>query len=745
MLKVTHLEVGTLAVFLRLALARKVVFPIPMEQFRNGALGQNWILSVLNGKSGLKIVDVGCGYSDMPHLLARGGNEVWGVDDFGIKSGDIYWLRGKNPQDLIAQYPEVRYVFERLGDAESSLGDGIFDVVISNQALHVAPSPHAPIWRDMLRILKKRAGSRILISMICNFASDGAPDEAIARLKRIQEMEKRIFDRLAAGEEVTLELDRMQSDAGQSFHRFSPALYVTYMAIALGVRPFEIPAELLAENYCTRVGTLTDPVSVGFNNARFSNNPEEAKSFRYGRYAPVLMELTWDDGDVAVPWNMAPEFLGWALHGAIFSRIGAPEKFAITPFGVSNPLVLVEDDNESVHMIARETTLPANAPISFQVLARPAGRSFLGVWIRGAVGLEDLAEVFFDLENGQVVSRSRYGGATVHHAEIEPVGNGWMRCAIQATPSRSTGNARFNILLRHSRDGSSQYRGQGGAGVCLASPGYSSASLLHGGATVSPDRQFDAMLFSRFKQYHDKEDIVEEVIASFYGLFLVADRSVAIDGGCHKGYHTFQLARCCRRVLAVDANREMYEFQKEHCATGQFRNCEVAHAALQDDPGVKEVVFHISDNFTGRSSLTRLWDKIDPTVTYRPVVTPATTIDHLVAEFNLEGVEFIKLDLEGGEYKAVLGADALLSRDRPALVYENSILAASQGNFAPEAMFDHLSARGYTLHLPSGAPVSKDGIFNFWYLFAFPNERKAELAGLLNRAYLGICDKYQLL
>jgi len=469
MLSITHLEVGTLATFLRLALPRKQAWPIPLEQFRNGALGQNWIHSSRQWASSTRVIDVGCGYSDLPLNLAATGCEVWGADDFGLKSGDVYWLRGKHPEEFVRQHSQVRYVFERLGEDQSSFKEDYFDVVISNQALHVAKPPHAPIWRDMLRVLRKSSGSEILVSMICNFGSDGNPAHSIQRMKDIQKMEEGVLGTLAAGNKVTVdEFETLQLQTGQSFHRFSPALYVAYVAAVLDVKPFAIPAELLAENFCTRVNSLIDPVSVGFNNARFSNSPDEARKFRYGRYSPVLMRLSWDD-EKSKTADKSPrlDFGSWKVRSATLANPADHGRYLISPLGGSKAVKLVEDNSNSTHTLAREMPFAADGDVNFTILARPAGRNYIGLWLRGPDGTPDLLEAFFDLSRGVVTSQTRHGSAVLQGANIVPVGGGWMRCTLRGRPSNAKEFARCSILLRMNIDGSSQYQGNGRSGVEL--------------------------------------------------------------------------------------------------------------------------------------------------------------------------------------------------------------------------------------------------------------------------------------
>jgi FkbM family methyltransferase len=247
-------------------------------------------------------------------------------------------------------------------------------------------------------------------------------------------------------------------------------------------------------------------------------------------------------------------------------------------------------------------------------------------------------------------------------------------------------------------------------------------------------------LFLNFKKYHEKEDLAEEVIKLFYSSFLSPVESISIDCGCHKGFHTELLSQFSLRVVAVDANADLCDYMRTFVVDHKITNCDIVFSAIQDDPNADSVTFFVSDNYLGRSSLTRLWDAIDADVTYRPVVCPATTIDRLNASLTLDRVDFIKLDLEGGEYRALLGGRDVLSRHMPVVVFENSIHAAQQGSFSSSDLYDYLTDFGYIIVTPSGDVVSRDSLFPFWYLFALPKKRFIPLVNKLNDAYLRVCS-----
>ena len=89
-------------------------------------------------------------------------------------------------------------------------------------------------------------------------------------------------------------------------------------------------------------------------------------------------------------------------------------------------------------------------------------------------------------------------------------------------------------------------------------------------------------LLRRFKEYHSKEDLVEEVIQGYYKSFLQRGISTAIDCGCHKGYHSIPLSLCCKNVVGIDANEEMCHILSKQLKDLNITNCTVINSAVQD-------------------------------------------------------------------------------------------------------------------------------------------------------------------
>jgi hypothetical protein len=116
-----------------------------------------WLLASHEWKRGEYVLDVGAAYSLLPlHIQETYGCEVWVADDFGLKSDDPFWQRGKSPHEHINNHPNVKFVLERLGDPQSSsLPKGCFDIVYSLSVLeHIPNNMVKQVWEHMDALLK---------------------------------------------------------------------------------------------------------------------------------------------------------------------------------------------------------------------------------------------------------------------------------------------------------------------------------------------------------------------------------------------------------------------------------------------------------------------------------------------------------------------------------------------------------------------------------------------------------------
>lgn len=120
----------------------------------------------------------------------------------------------------------------------------------------------------------------------------------------------------------------------------------------------------------------------------------------------------------------------------------------------------------------------------------------------------------------------------------------------------------------------------------------------------------------------------------------------------------------------------------------RFPSVSVLPFALGAGPGRAEYV-RVS-RFPALSGLKRRPD-VPPGSETETLVVEVETLDRVIPPD--QGVEFIKVDVEGGELDLFRGAAATLARSRPVVVFECGLAARAFGA-TPEAVHDSLTAPG---------------------------------------------------
>jgi FkbM family methyltransferase len=135
-----------------------------------------------------------------------------------------------------------------------------------------------------------------------------------------------------------------------------------------------------------------------------------------------------------------------------------------------------------------------------------------------------------------------------------------------------------------------------------------------------------------------------------------------IDGGAHIGLFTVIMARAvgpAGRVLAFEPTPDTRKVLSRTLRLNEVENVTVQSSALSSTSGT--AIFHATgDPGSNANSLGR--------VSRSAVEFSVTTC--ALDDLTLGRVSCIKLDIEGGELDALLGAGELLRRDRPAIAME---------------------------------------------------------------------------
>lgn len=203
--------------------------------------------------------------------------------------------------------------------------------------------------------------------------------------------------------------------------------------------------------------------------------------------------------------------------------------------------------------------------------------------------------------------------------------------------------------------------------------------------------------------------------------------AVVIDAGAFVGDHTVAYSKAVGKlgvVVAVEAGSVAYKCLKFNADRFEDKNVMPIQAALGEEGG--KPVRHDSNENVGASHCVQLTEKeLMEGGTY--ITTLA--IDYIAGQLGKK-INFIKLDIEGWEVKALIGAGNILKRDRPKLMIEvNSGALEKQGD-SMESLYATLRYFDYKWSIIQ--PECKDGDLQY-DIFCEP-EPKIEILPAISNA-----------
>jgi FkbM family methyltransferase len=228
-------------------------------------------------------------------------------------------------------------------------------------------------------------------------------------------------------------------------------------------------------------------------------------------------------------------------------------------------------------------------------------------------------------------------------------------------------------------------------------------------------------------------DRFERIAELFYSK-VVRRGDTVIDGGAHTGRHTIPLARLVGDdglVLAFEPLASANQTLGRLLAGFRFdARVQLRLEALAQEPGRRR--FFVVTNMPEFSGLTRR-QYVDFVPNETEVEVDVDTIDAaLNAQTRSGPLSFIKLDLEGGEFRALQGAEQTLREHTPCCVFENG-LGSSADEYTADDFFGYFKRLEYDLYDILGCPVNETR-WNQpgpWYFVALHRAQSVELLALL--------------
>jgi FkbM family methyltransferase len=140
---------------------------------------------------------------------------------------------------------------------------------------------------------------------------------------------------------------------------------------------------------------------------------------------------------------------------------------------------------------------------------------------------------------------------------------------------------------------------------------------------------------------------------------------VVMDCGANVGVYTRKALNAgAKLVIAIEPAPENIDVLERNFATEiRQRRVIVYPKGVWDKEDT--LIFHEHSDDSAADSFVINLERDKKTAHASDKKLPVTTIDHLVAELGLDRVDFIKMDIEGAEVRAVRGARKTIARDHP--------------------------------------------------------------------------------
>jgi FkbM family methyltransferase len=137
---------------------------------------------------------------------------------------------------------------------------------------------------------------------------------------------------------------------------------------------------------------------------------------------------------------------------------------------------------------------------------------------------------------------------------------------------------------------------------------------------------------------------------------------VYLDCGANIGNHSIFFSEFCKttHVYAIEPFTRAYEILQRNVR--KYKKITTINVAVSDYEHESEIFQHGQHNYGENSLYKRYFDQ-------KPLETVSiTTIDNIVRKYKIENITAIKLDIEGNEPQALLGAIRTIEKNKP-LIY----------------------------------------------------------------------------
>lgn len=208
-----------------------------------------------------------------------------------------------------------------------------------------------------------------------------------------------------------------------------------------------------------------------------------------------------------------------------------------------------------------------------------------------------------------------------------------------------------------------------------------SASLL-----IDPSRNMGASIF--WTGFHEFRELL------FLSHHLKPGMNV-VDAGANIGVFTVFSARRIGngRLIAFEPVPALTEWLATNSTLNHLHNVIIEPCGLSDADG-QLPIYEIDSTNEGLSTLYP--GSLNQT---KATQVPVKKLDDVLTSLSIDKLDFIKIDIEGGELPALRGAEASIRKFRPAVMVEINQSTYASAGYRPDDVYDFFAALTYQPHL----------------------------------------------
>ncbi len=211
------------------------------------------------------------------------------------------------------------------------------------------------------------------------------------------------------------------------------------------------------------------------------------------------------------------------------------------------------------------------------------------------------------------------------------------------------------------------------------------------GIRTSHGTIFVALKDIRFPQVL-QEVIEDSVEHSILKSFLKPGDTFVDLGANHGSYSVIasQIVGCKGLVIAFEPQQDLAALVERSLEATRTCDFKVINAGCSDRAGTAD--FFIPARASGSAGV---FAEFSASGEHRSKRIDLTTLDDVMASILVRGTLFLKLDVEGSEFNALIGARKTLQQHRPAILMEVNPLSARASGHSVQELLEMLFEMGY--------------------------------------------------